>query len=755
MGESELESIEDPAERVVVEVLGLPESEQAAALEAALARHPELADEVRSRWLALQALGLSTAAPRDFPERLGDFRLIEPLGAGGMGVVYRAEQCSLGREVALKVLRPDRLFFEGAHERFRREVEAIARLQHPGIVPVFAVGEDGGVPYFAMERIAGTTLGEVLDELQARAPESLEGADLARALEQRSGLEASGDLFRTSWVEACVEIARQVAEALQHAHARGILHRDVKPSNIALTHDGRAMLLDFGLASSESVGRLTQSGTQVGTLLYMAPEQLKSTTELGPSVDVYGLAVSLCELLMLQLPFGGESRLEIERRILAGSRDPLRARNRRVPPELELVCDKALDIDPERRYVDAGALAEDLRCVLERRPVKAKPLPPVLGAWRWCQREPTRALAILAAVLLFAVVPGVMYWREADHADELRAALDLEREAREQESQARAAEQVALEEATASLEFLEQLISKGDPARALDASVTVLDALRAGVEQLHTLDDQPRVQARMLLRLGETLNTVGAFDEALPLLERAVALEAELGEWIGESPTYARESLAFSLVTTQRLDEAEELLWSLLEDEDLGRYRGRVLYRLAGIAERRSNEEEAIGLLREARDAYEGRTDEDGVDGWIAITTHLRSLLLVRGDLEESFELAIAAHAKATEVYPPEHPFVADTLEGIAYVQLELGEVDDALDSFARVLDQQTELYGPDSIGVARHAANFGVVLVNLGRRDEGAALIEQAYETYLRELGEDDFSTQRVAEHMRRLGKL
>src|SRR5262245_6387958 len=172
-------------------------------------------------------------------ETLGDFRLVRKLGEGGMGVVYLAEQRSLRRPVALKLIRPGHLHFEGTRERFRREIEAVARLQHPGIVPIYVVGEENGAPYFAMERVTGCSLAEALRELQGTPLRQLTGRSLASAIAKRTPSAgeqyphaASGYVFEGTWEEACLRLARQVADAPEHAHRRGVAHRDVKPANL-------------------------------------------------------------------------------------------------------------------------------------------------------------------------------------------------------------------------------------------------------------------------------------------------------------------------------------------------------------------------------------------------------------------------------------------------------------------------------------------------------------------------------------------
>ncbi len=387
--------------------------------------HRADAAAVRARLGALRNAGLlaeSAAAAPNARRGLGEYDLLEKLGEGGMGVVFLAEHRALGRRVALKAVRPEHMLFDVARERFRREIEAVARLRHPGIVPIHAVGEQDGMPYFVMELVEGCSLAQVIAAVRSRPPADLTGADAARAIAAESSARAgspsssgSGYVFEGSWAEACCRLLRQAAEALEHAHRKGVVHRDVKPSNLMVTPSGHVLLVDFGLARAEGTDPMTRSGVELGSLPYLAPEQIDSARgEAGPSTDVYGLGVTLYELLCLALPFAETSAEALRRAILHGKPPRVRSRNPAVSWELETVCATAMELDPRRRYGSAADFARDLENVLTRRPIEARRPGPWLRAKRWAQRNP--ALATGSVLSALVVVGGPLAYGLQQHA---------------------------------------------------------------------------------------------------------------------------------------------------------------------------------------------------------------------------------------------------------------------------------------------------------------------------------------------------
>ncbi|MBL8755643.1 MAG: serine/threonine protein kinase [Planctomycetes bacterium] len=369
-------------------------------------------EPVLARLKTLRSVGLMqspAAASPEVPDQVGDFRLLERIGAGGMGVVHRARHLSLDHDAAVKLIRPDQLVFPGVRERFRREVAIVARLQHEGIVRLYSFGEDRGVPWFAMERIDGVSLADVLQRCRGKAPRDLVGSDFARAV---GAVDADGELFAGRWLDVCLRVLEKAALAVAAAHAAGVLHRDLKPSNVMVTPAGRVVLLDFGLAWSNVADRLTRSGAPLGTVNYMAPEQLAGAgASLDERVDVYALGVVLRELLTLQPAFAGTTFDTVAERVRAGLPTAFDARSA-ASRDAAVVCTMAMDRDRDRRHPTALTLARDLRNVLEHRPILATPPSLALRLRRFAERHRAVTAAVAVAVVGLLAAPAVIAWRE-------------------------------------------------------------------------------------------------------------------------------------------------------------------------------------------------------------------------------------------------------------------------------------------------------------------------------------------------------
>src|SRR5881392_273095 len=304
---------------------------------------------------------------------LGDYELLEEVGRGGQGVVFRARQKSLNRTVALKVISLGQWASKPHLKRFRREAEAAASLDHPGIVPIYEVGERDGSCYFSMKFVEGGQL----DEVVRRAPLSIRQA---------------------------AELIAKVARTVHYAHEHGILHRDIKPGNILLDKNGEPHLTDFGLARLlDAQSSVTRTIDVLGTPSYMAPEQAAGeTTKLSKGTDVYGLGAVLYQLLTGQPPFAGGTTYETIRLLQDTEPRQPRQLNPKVDRDLSTICLKCLDKDPQRRYSSALALAEDLEHWLKHEPIRAKPSGFFTHARKWVRRNPSTTVLVTLLLALAA-----------------------------------------------------------------------------------------------------------------------------------------------------------------------------------------------------------------------------------------------------------------------------------------------------------------------------------------------------------------
>jgi serine/threonine-protein kinase len=390
--------------------------------------------------------------------------LLEEIARGGMGVVYKARQISLHRLVALKMILSGQLASPSEVQRFRTEAEAAAQLDHPNIVPIYEVGEHNGQHYFSMKLVEGPNLAQSVAEYDLRSRDGKRPASGARAPGDRggrlSGLQWGGRA--PHWVAA--RLLAKVARAVHYAHQRGVLHRDIKPTNILLDGRGEPQLTDFGLARVlEKESSLTQSQAVLGSANYMSPEQAQGRArQLTTATDVYGLGAVLYELLAGRPPIHGETFAETLRHVIESEPLPpskivresaaesaprtrrAEAERRRSQPsaidkDLETICLKCLSKDPEQRYGSAEALAMDLEHWLAGEPIQARPIRRTAKAWRWCRRNPlVSSLGAAALVLLLAVAIGspialfrINHQRQRADAEAARARR-AEQETREQ-----------------------------------------------------------------------------------------------------------------------------------------------------------------------------------------------------------------------------------------------------------------------------------------------------------------------------------
>jgi tetratricopeptide (TPR) repeat protein/tRNA A-37 threonylcarbamoyl transferase component Bud32 len=453
------------------------------------------------------------------PRVVGDYRLLGEIGRGGMGMVYEAEQLSLGRRVALKILPLQAAWDEQALERFQREARSVARLHHTNIVPVFEVGRDGETCYYAMQLIQGENLEHVIDRLRQPSDEPFACPIPANESER----------FRM-----VAQVGQQVAQALAYAHARGVVHRDIKPSNLLVDASGTPWITDFGLAKVED-DNLSRTGDLFGTLRYMAPERFEGKGD--ARADIYALGLTLYELLLLRPAYDTSDHLQML--LMLRSEEPPRPRRvlASIPRDLETIVLKAMEKDPERRYPTADAMAEDLRRFLADEPIAARPVGVLENVWRSARRNPRLALLTsLVLVLLVALVGGsvvaaVLYQdmaaQERVQAEQARAARDeATTESRRAQEESAASREIA--------EFMLGMLEEADPlaftgrgfgSRKLGVSSTPFTSFDSATEKLKvSFHDRPVVRAALLDKMGAVHISMGHFVKAKPMLDEALEI---------------------------------------------------------------------------------------------------------------------------------------------------------------------------------------------------------------------------------------
>jgi len=686
------------------------------------ASEPEVAREVRSLLAerthpgvsgravaeaAARALREGAALP-DAGREIGPYRLIEIIGTGGMGAVYRAEQREpIRREVALKILLGGATLGRIA-ERFASERRALARMDHPGIARILDAGEDAtGTSYIAMELVSGVPITRYARD---------------RGLSREEIL----DLF----VSVC--------RAIQHAHQKGIVHRDLKPSNVLVTEvDGRPMakIIDFGIAriveaeESAPPTLLTREGQVIGTLEYMSPEQAEGRSrEVDTRADVYSLGVMLYELLAGALPYD-LAGMSLAEAITAIQRDPprpfrqTRMEGRRIDPDLETITRKALEKDPSRRYESVGALADDVERYRRAEPIVARP-PSTTYQLRTMVRRNRAAVAVAGAVFVFlavfAVTMAVLYAgqrREREHA----------------ESESRKAEAVN--------EFLQRMLASANPEE-MGRDVTVREVMDQSLRTMETsLTAYPEVRATVEATLGKTYFSLGAWGLADSLVLAAYErMRSAKGERDPATIALLRER---AHVASQRraIPEADSL--------------GRAALRLAVAVEGEKSLEAArcLSVLGEAWfESAPAKAEslleiaipiaadhgEDGVrvreDAMLALAR--AQLRLSRFDESESTFVQVlrslerSAGARA--------PRTLDAKHGLSSLYLAKFRYPPARDLNVEVLDVLTSVYGPDHPMTAAASNDLAVVEIYLGSFARAESLEWRAVRTWRRTLGEE-----------------
>jgi serine/threonine protein kinase/Flp pilus assembly protein TadD len=460
---------------------------------------------------SLEATGPPAAADALAPGVLGDFRIRGEVGRGGMGVVYEAEQLSLGRRVALKVLPFAAALDARQLQRFKNEAQAAAQLHHQNIVPVYYVGCERGVHFYAMQFVEGQSLAGMIAGLRGQADAAGRGprpaevtapgtpadapapaappADTCPVASRSTERPPPGPAF---W-RTVAELGIQAAEALDHAHQLGVVHRDIKPANLLVDPRGRLWVTDFGLAQVQTQAGLTMTGDLLGTLRYMSPEQaLAKRVPIDHRTDVYSLGATLYELLALEPALPGGDRQELLRQIASEEPRPPRRVNPAVPADLETVVLKAMEKNPADRYGTAQELADDLRRFLKDEPIKARRPTLVQRARKWARRHSPVVWAVaVALVVSLLAVAGSVGWVVRDRDAQLAVA---------QQEVERALQEAALLQKRGNWPDAMAAVSR---AEGFLATLPQSDPLRDRVAQVRAALEQGNRDRRMAARLEE------------------------------------------------------------------------------------------------------------------------------------------------------------------------------------------------------------------------------------------------------------
>jgi serine/threonine protein kinase len=668
-----------------------------------------------------------------------------------MGVVYEAEQISIGRRVALKVLPFAAMLDKQQLARFKNEARAAGTLDHPNIVAIHSVGCERGVHYYAMQLIEGRSLAQIIAEMKPGRPPSPEehapavlthppaAADTAEAAlptvqDRGSAVFSSLHAPRSTLLDpssrefffALARLGIQAAEALDHAHQNGILHRDIKPANLLVDDAGKLWITDFGLARIEQDAGMTMTGDILGTLRYMSPEQaLAKRVVVDHRSDIYSLGITLYELLTHQPAFTGNDRQELLRQIAFDEPRKPRQIIPRIPHDLETIVLKAIEKQPADRYATANELAADLRRLLQSEPIKAKPAGLLQRLLKWSRRHVAALWAFAAVFLLTTLVllgAAVQIARSYREAERQRGIADSR--LKEAERQRDTADAVS--------NLIQEMLSAADPEAAKGADYTVrqlMDGFAANFND--QLIDQPEVEIKLRDILGGAYHSLRLFEQSDSQFQRAFqVLRTKLPE---DSLAFAEilESYAATAHDLGRTSEAIACLeqaFSIYQREDAPARSLGALSLLHGYRVNSNDFEAADAIAAEYRRIA-------GELGNIETSPNmLRSIgvsYLRRGRIAE----AESVLRQAADLYRRKkgnmHPDTAWGLSVLSFALERQGKLDDAVAAQREAHTISRAVHGTDSPSFQYLASRTAVLLNAQEKSSEALALVAEILAGY------------------------
>ncbi len=625
-------------------------------------------------------IDITNAQEEYLPESVGRYQVLECLGRGGMGVVYRAEQDQPQRQVALKMMHAG-LRSKDLQRRFEFESSVLARLQHPGIAQIFEVATwddgNGARPFFAMELVEGVALDQFVKEKHS--------------------------------IEAKLRLFIAICEAVHHAHQKGVIHRDLKPANIMITHDGVPKILDFGVARTTDADlqatMYTLPGQLVGTLTYMSPEQINSdSSQLDTRSDVYALGVILYELLAGQLPYdlADKSLAQVAR--IINEREPrsLASHDRKLRGDLTTIVSKALEKEPERRYASVFGLISDLRRFLAHEPIAARPASAVYQMTKFAQRNKTIVGGMAAMIVILLSATIVLSWQSARINTEARTRQDV-------------------------ANFLREMLTSLDPAKTAGEPLTVRDMLDdASLRLENSFETVPSVRADLQGTVGSTYHLLGEYEQAEYHYRQAVNVLTQEHGIKDEKTLKILADFGLTLKELDRLEEAESILRDALShiEDPVSPIAIKVRRFLAIVMVGMGRTEEADALFRYNYNSLLHSHGDKSVEV-ASEAINLGSVLMDSKRHDEALPLLEESLATLRRELGDDDPVTISAINNVSAVYHNLGREEDSNELLREAVERSTRVLGPVHLHTLRRRHNM--VRGAMRRGDYEASIAETA----------------------------